>query len=189
METWKDVVGYEGVYEISDQMGIRSLDRVDCVGRKRVGANMKTKRNHFGYATICLTSNSARSYPFLHVLVAEAFLGHVKTNGLQVNHIDHNKGNWTLDNLNLLTPKDNTLAAVAFGAIKKGGARVDARLSDLEAQYIIWMVQAGESKVNVSKMFGISNVIGEMALLALDGYNQGLVKLLAGAKIGLVRIS
>ena len=58
------------------------------------------------YMIVCLCKDGEQANRFVHVLVWEAFNG-LKPEGMQVNHIDEDKMNNRLDNLNLMSPKDN----------------------------------------------------------------------------------
>lgn len=98
METWKDVVGYEGLYAVSDCGKIKSYDRIDALGRLKCGQELSTKRNNRGYVQVHLSANGKQKMKLLHRLVAEAFLEN-PNNYPQVNHKDENKDNNSVDNL------------------------------------------------------------------------------------------
>ncbi len=75
MERWLPVVGYEGIYEVSDQGRVRSLDRIDTRGharREKVLRPRKTTRDHLAVA---LYADSVRTDFQVHRLVLEAFVG------------------------------------------------------------------------------------------------------------------
>lgn len=83
-ETWKAVVGYEGIYEVSDKGRVRSLDRVDCGGYRRQGRVLKHYRHPFGYLTVKL-SNGEKENKLIHQLVCETFIG-PRPDGKEVCH-------------------------------------------------------------------------------------------------------
>ena len=102
-ELWKDVVGYEGLYEISSMGRVRTVPRVyvDSLGRKfpkkrklmRIGVSKQT-----GYPYTSLTKEGKQTKIFIHRLIAEAFI----PNPLAlpcVNHKDEDRGNSVLENL------------------------------------------------------------------------------------------
>lgn len=68
-EIWKDVAGYEGLYQVSDLGRVKSLDRV--IPRKRngntkvTGGIMKMQTNHNGYKTIMLSKEDIRNKKFI----------------------------------------------------------------------------------------------------------------------------
>ena len=97
-EIWRNVVGYEGAYKISSCGNVRGF---------RYKGNFKPADNGFGYLTVCLTKNGKRKTQYVHRLVAEAFIpnpDHLP----QVNHIDENKQNNKIENLEWCTAKQNT---------------------------------------------------------------------------------
>lgn len=124
MEEWKDIKGYEGLYQISNYGRARSLDRyiVDSWGRKYKikGKMIKNKINKKGYLFTYLSKNGNNKNYQTHRLVAEAFLdkndfkycededlSKIDLNDLQVNHKDENKTNNNVDNLEYCTAKYN----------------------------------------------------------------------------------
>ena len=96
-EIWKDVVGYEGLYEVS------SLGRVKSVKRNKI---LSQKHNWDGYLRIQLWRNNKNKYVSIHRLVAEAFIENPNTKPF-INHIDGNKQNNKVDNLEWCTQKEN----------------------------------------------------------------------------------
>ena len=105
MEIWKDVVGYEGYYQVSNFGNIRSVDRVIYsdklhIGTKRKldGKMLKPYVNAHGYLALTLTKNGKEKSLRVHRLVAEAFIKN-PNNYDQINHIDGNKTNNKVENL------------------------------------------------------------------------------------------
>ena len=116
MEIWKDVVGYEGMYQVSNLGNIKSLDRVVELKSKNQftgfttlrptkGKNISKVVNTKGYYQIALYKNGVMKNKLLHRLIAEAFLPNPE-NKPTVNHIDGNKLNDNLDNLEWATSKE-----------------------------------------------------------------------------------
>lgn len=97
MEIWKDVLGYEGLYMVS------SLGRIKSV---KTGLIMKPKDNGRGYKYVALCKNGRCRTKCIHRLVVEAFIGAIPK-GFEVNHKDEDKGNNTLDNLEICTRSYN----------------------------------------------------------------------------------
>ena len=99
MEIWKPVVGYENLYEVSNYGRVRSLDRVDCAGRKRKGKELKQRSDKDGYKRAGLSKNGTSKPLLVHRLVAIAFISNPQ-NKPQINHKDENKANncvWNLE--------------------------------------------------------------------------------------------
>ena len=99
LEIWKDIEGFEGKYQISSFGNVRSVDRVDSIGRFKESANRKISAEKDGYSYITLIGDNSKTKSFfIHRLVAIAFIGK-PDDILQVNHIDGNKNNNNLSNL------------------------------------------------------------------------------------------
>ncbi len=115
MENWKSILGYEGLYEASDFGRVRSIDRVvDANSRWGTPRKMLFKgtvlQQFIGtndYMKVTLSKEGKTKSVEVHRLVYEAFNGKVP-DGMQVNHIDEDRQNNKLTNLNILTPQENT---------------------------------------------------------------------------------
>lgn len=109
MEVWKPVFGYEGLYEVSSDGGVRSLDRVeDFKGgkRKRSGKTLKLHRSHRGYLRVQLCIGGKVSFKSVHRLVCLAFVENPGGKP-EVNHLDENKENNRYTNLEWATRVEN----------------------------------------------------------------------------------
>ncbi|HWR30605.1 MAG TPA: NUMOD4 domain-containing protein [Negativicutes bacterium] len=96
MEIWKDIKGYEGLYQVSNLGNVRSLKNcIVLVGAKNTQ-----------YKTVSLCRNGVCVTNFRHRLVAEAFIPNL-LNKRQVNHKDGNKHNNNVENLEWVTHKEN----------------------------------------------------------------------------------
>ena len=104
-EIWKDIEGYEGYYKISNFGRIRSMDRVTSNGRSLKGKLAKLQKTK-GYTSLTLHKDSKRKRFLVSRLVAIHFLEN-PMNKKEVNHIDENKDNNHVDNLEWCTPKEN----------------------------------------------------------------------------------
>ena len=105
-EVWKDINGFEGIYQISDKGNIRSLDRkIICSNgsvRFQRGSEIKPYINKQGYRTVVLHNNGKHKMCRICRLVAETFIQNPQ-NLPQVNHKDENKGNDEKENLEWCT--------------------------------------------------------------------------------------
>ena len=100
-EIWKPVLGYEGLYEVSN------FGRVKSIFYKRQGKEIILKPCFArDYLTVMLCKNKTKKHHSLHRLVWEAFTGPIPE-GMQVNHINEDKTDNRLENLNLMTCKEN----------------------------------------------------------------------------------
>jgi len=110
MEQFKDIAGYEGLYQVSNTGKIKST-----VGRFRDVDNLRQTSNGLGYNTVTLCKDGKRSTRNTHRLVATAFLGE---SPLQVNHKDGDKKNNNVDNLEWVTAKENIRHAIDKGLMR-----------------------------------------------------------------------
>tara|TARA_R110000737_G_scaffold56106_1_gene80185 strand:- start:21553 stop:22206 length:654 start_codon:yes stop_codon:yes gene_type:complete len=105
MENWKAVVGYDGLYEVSNFGRLRSLDRLSTTGRQLKGKMMKPHTNKLGYMRASLGGLNPRKHQ-IHRLVVTAFIGAIPE-GLVIDHIDSNPSNNNLKNLEVVTYHEN----------------------------------------------------------------------------------
>ena len=108
--SWKEITGYEGVYEVSDDGGIRSVNRTiyqEGHGyRKLKGVDVKSHDNGNGYKYVTLHKDGGRKNHYVHILVARAFIGEYEESK-QVDHIDFDRGNNSVSNLQIVTIREN----------------------------------------------------------------------------------
>ena len=102
IEVWKNIQGYEELYQVSNLGRVRSLDKkVKCRGGKyRLMKGQIIRPIHSGanYSAVNLYKNKHHHMQYVHRLVAEAFIPN--PNGhLEINHKDENKGNNNVSNL------------------------------------------------------------------------------------------
>ena len=102
METWKDVVGFEGMYQVSNLGRIKSLN----YSRTNKEKIMKPSLTTNGYLRVVLRKDGKSFTRAVHRLVAEAFLPNVD-NLEEVNHKDECKTNNSLNNLEWCNRKYN----------------------------------------------------------------------------------
>lgn len=110
-EVWRQIKGCEGAYEISSFGRVKSLKS----GKPLI---MKPKVESNGYLRISLYNNKKGRSVLVHKLVAEAFLGQ-RPDGMQVNHIDGDKTNNKVDNLEYCTCSENIKHAYNTGLKEK----------------------------------------------------------------------
>jgi len=111
MIEWKDVVGYEGLYLISNKGDVTSIDKlIYRKGKKpylREYVELKRPLNSKGYERVVLSKNGKRKHHFVHRLVAISFIENIDKMPC-VNHKDENPLNNRVDNLEWCTKQYNT---------------------------------------------------------------------------------
>lgn len=112
---WKPIKGYEGLYEVSNDGRVRRLRFINGSHNFEKIKECKQTLNTWGYMTVNLSKDGKSNTKRVHKLVANAFLGE---SNLQVDHIDGNKQNNNLNNLEYVTPKENTIRAWNKGLAK-----------------------------------------------------------------------
>lgn len=113
MEIWKDIKGYEGLYQVSNEGRVKALKK-DVVGKgKNQYDDEHILKPHkvivYGKERLqtALTKDGVKKYPIIARLVYETFVGEIPE-GMQVNHIDENPSNNKVENINLMTPQENS---------------------------------------------------------------------------------
>lgn len=112
---WKQIKDYEGLYEVSNDGRVRRLRFINGSHNFEKIKECKQTLNTWGYMTVNLSKNGKSNTKRVHRLVANAFLGESE---LQIDHIDGNKQNNRLDNLEYVTAKENTNRAWNKGIAK-----------------------------------------------------------------------
>lgn len=104
-ETWREIPGYEGAYEVSDLGRVRSLDRVSSHGRRLRGRVLKQIRRS-GYLSVGLHLNGDPTLYLVHRLVLTAFAG-PPARGMEARHLDGDASNNAASNLVWGTTREN----------------------------------------------------------------------------------
>lgn len=109
LEIWKDVVGYEGLYQVSNLGRVRNIKRLNILKPHYDGQHR--------YLQVCLCKNGHPKNLLLHRVVAKTFIPSELDN-LEVNHKDGNKTNNNVDNLEWCTRSENLEHAVNNGLVE-----------------------------------------------------------------------
>lgn len=107
-EVWKDIEGYEGLYQVSN------LGRVKSIKRNTATNRILKPHNTNKYLQVCLCKNGSTKYKLIHRLVAEAFIPNYE-NLPEVNHKDEDKLNNSVSNLEWVSQAEN----LAYGTRNK----------------------------------------------------------------------
>lgn len=112
IEIWRDVQGYEGLYQISNYGRVKSLPKV-C-GRSFTDEKILKQHLLQGYPYVILCKNYKRKNVAIHRLVAIAFIEN-PCNKPIINHIDGNKSNYDISNLEWCTYRENNIHMYRIG--------------------------------------------------------------------------
>lgn len=163
MEIWKDVPGYEGLYQVSDTGKVKSLQRkVNSVnGRVYTYKEKLLKGNHNiargGYMNFGLTKNGKTKVWKAHRVVMLAFVGECPE-GKEVCHRDGNPTNNNLSNLYYGTHSENMADKVRHGRVYKAKGELchTARLDRHDVQVIRMIHSHGMALQTLANIFNVS---------------------------------
>lgn len=156
-EEWRDVPNFEG-YQVSSLGKVRSVDRF-CGDRRGVihGKLLKPFINRRGYLEVNLYKNSKSTTKIIHRLVAKAFISN-DFNKPQVNHIDGNKLNNKVINLEWMSNSENQLHAYKLGLqpSRAGESNNKATITDKDVTKLKLLYNSGKTTKEVSELIGVN---------------------------------
>lgn len=123
MEIWKEIVGYERLYQVSNKGNVKNKQRDKC---------LVPKKNNRGYLGVELRKDKIRKMFLIHRLVAQAFIPNPK-DFPNINHKDENPENNSADNLEWCSQSYNVLYSMhrqGKGSIKKSGITTNSKNKD-----------------------------------------------------------
>ena len=125
-EIWKPVYNYEGYYEVSSRGRVRSLTRSvnsrtnENVYRLLTGRVLVSTINSAGYLKVRLSKKGVKKTQMVHHLVGESFLNHTKRcNFISLDHIDEDKTNNHVSNLQIITKQDNIIKSIEYKKLQR----------------------------------------------------------------------
>ena len=133
-EIWKDVKGFENLYQISNYGRLKSIGKNNHSKNNNKTIIRKTFPNRKGYLSCIIYNNNKKHNMRIHRLVAKTFIEN-PLNKEQVNHIDGNKQNNCVNNLEWCTNSENQLHAYKNGLEKPRFKRKVSQY-DLNGNYI-----------------------------------------------------
>ena len=160
MEIWKSIQGYEGIYECSSLGKIRSLDRYVFNSEKQIyffikGQELKLRKNKNGYLQVGLNKDGKRKMVYVHRIIAEIFLesGEGKNT---VNHIDGDKNNNCVDNLEWCSYSENnkhSYKELNRKIVNCGGSKIPIYMIDTKTKELFYYKSIAEA----SKLINLSH--------------------------------
>lgn len=158
-EIWKEIKGYEGYYEVSNLGRFRSMDRIIIFkdGRKVFykGKNINGTIGRDGYIDVKLSKNGEIKTRKLHRLISQTFIFKEDYINLEVNHIDYNRTNNNINNLEWVSHVDNVHHSSKKGRYKdnvRGCKNGRANYSEEEIKYIRKLYDNGKTVMDIIKI-------------------------------------
>ena len=105
-ETWKNIEGFEGLYEVSNLGRVKSVERIDSNNHPVKERILKPGKKKEGYLFVILCKDGKHKWYSVHRLVSNAFIPN-PNNLPEVNHINEIKTDNRVSNLEWMTSKDN----------------------------------------------------------------------------------
>ena len=148
MEIWKDVIGYEGHYQVSNFGNVRSI---------KFGKILPIKeRTEFGYKKFMLRKPNHKKIVFTHRIVAESFIDNPHKKPF-VNHKNSLKNDNTVENLEWCTASENLKHSFTHGKNSQTGERnANSKLTDIQV-YKIKFETDGMLHSEIAKIYNINN--------------------------------
>lgn len=149
VEIWKNAVGFNG-YQVSTLGRIRSMRRRTC-------KILRARPLPLGYVQIGLfRDDGSRKPTFLHRLILMTFVGPAPEGKPHVNHIDFNRSNNRLSNLEWISRAENQRHTARAGRMARGERNSGAKLNREQIATIRDLRASGRSQQSIADEFGIS---------------------------------
>ena len=150
-EVWKDVVGYEGLYQVSNFGNVKSLGN-NFTRKERF---LKLSPQSKGYLTVVLQKNATRKMVLVHRLVAEHFIDNSESKP-QVNHINGDKTDNRVENIEWVSHRENLDHAIKNNLTLKGEENRNSKLKDSDVIKIHSLLQKGVTTKELSESYNVS---------------------------------
>ena len=161
-EIWKDVVGYEGLYQVSNLGFIKSLKRTTPKGNyhayREVPEKIMELHDSNGYLRVHLSLNGKGKFLFIHRIVASHFVGNYTKIKRFTNHLDGNKYNNAASNLAIVSAAENKLHSYqVLGEKPRRGKSNGMFVYDSDViEKVKYLRKAGKTYDEVFRITGVS---------------------------------
>lgn len=176
-ELWMDINGYEGLYQVSNRGRVRSVTHTITMnnGRERTIYGKELVLHEGGnnqYLQAHLHKDGNVQNRLVHRMVAELFIGEIP-DGYEINHKNANVQDNRVENLEIVTRKENMAHAVRNNLVQCGEEHHSAKLTNEDAIMIRKLYRKGDiSQTELGKMFGVSQNV----IFKIVNYETYLVK-------------
>lgn len=149
---WRPVVGYEGFYDVSCDGQVMRVHEMPGLEKHILKTHLRA-----GYPSVNLYKNSKGADFTVHSLVAEAFIG-PRPNCLVINHLNCDKTDNRVVNLEYTTPSLNRLHSIASGrgGILRGEESGAAKLTESQIFDIRRAIQFGATNKSLADSYGVA---------------------------------
>lgn len=159
-EVWKDIAGYEGLYQVSNRGRVRSLARVvphSTGGKLTVSPKILIPKDRNGYDHVSLWKNNKEYRVKVHRLVAQVFIPNPE-NKPEVNHIDANPKNNVVENLEWVTRRENMRHAINLGLVSHpvGEYLPYSKLTESDVVKMRKLRNSGMGYQDIAKLFNVN---------------------------------
>lgn len=152
MTNWVAIEGYEGIYAVSDDGQVMSMNYKKS---KLPGIMTQSIRRGYPSVTLCKSGTKQR-WGTVHTLVAHHFIG-PRPKGLTINHKNGIKSDNRVENLEYCTISENRLHSFKLGLeCNKGEQHSQHKLTDDQVRVIRLRAKDGESQSSIAGDFGVS---------------------------------
>ena len=145
-EIWKDIIGYEGLYRVSNKGRVYSI---------RSNLFLKVTRTKKGYSTISLSYGKDKTF-LLHRIIALAFIPNPENKPF-INHINSIRDDNRIENLEWVTSRENNIHAYESERMKFG--RIKTKLTIEQVKSLLKEIKNGAEVKATGNKYGISRHI------------------------------
>ena len=153
---WKDIIGYEGIYQVSD---IGQVKRISPSQGTRPNKILSINIDNLGYLYVGLSKNKICKTYRIHRLVLLAFGDQQPSSKHECRHLDGCRTNNKYTNLSWGTRQENMQDAIKHGTATIGTKNANAKFTKNNIEQIRRLLSNGISNTSIAKQFNVSNSI------------------------------